>query len=630
MLRPKRILLCGLLGIVLTFLSCRETAVDKDDFALLDLSRPGLEEVKACCEKEQWKEASEALLQYYRSREGIYIPGQNNREATERDSLWSEDALQHTFHVLADTAWNYGRDIDWEYWPVKDIEMRVQLHRQGWWASLGRMYCTTGDEKYAREYVDEFRDWVKKNPYRPFGIDQHGTVSSGTIDIDSPNECFAWRPLEVGIRLLRWCTHFSLLRDSPSFTPQFLLEFLRAYHQNADVLMHSFSPAGNHLIHQSSGILRAGICFPEFKDAETWVKAGVENLNAEITRQSYPDGCHYELDPGYHIGFIESYNDAIQVAARNGRLDLFPPECLEQLVRMTRYYLDYRYPDGTHPCFSDARRHDDLADRELLEEVSRYNDSPAAREVLWFATDGEEGKAPAYKTSGHPDTGFYTFRSGWSDADIIMPVKATGRGMWHAQPDFGTFELWAYGRVLMPDAGAYTYSGDAEIERERAYFKATARHNALTLDDRDYDDPDPRVISWTPEGEHQLLSVEHDAYEGLTRRRSIAFVEEKYFVITDEVSGPASGRLTLRNGFGPGSLTLWGNGEFVYTDGDAGLRISVSGPEGSTVRIEQDWFSEAMHERSLRSVICVDAQRSPGSGAQRFVTVLTPFSNATN
>ena len=611
------------------FLASGATSCCQEDvFSLLDLDRPGLEQVKANCEKHRWRKASRALLEYYRTRRDIYIPGQDSRKASAKDSLWADDALKHTFHVLEDPVWNYGKDIDWEYWPVKDIEMRVQLHRQGWWTSLGKLYSTSGDEKYAREYAYEFRDWVRKNPYRPFAIDQRGTVSSGSIDIDAPNECFAWRPLEVGIRLLRWCTHFSLFSQARCFTPKFLLEFLRSYHQNADVLMHSFSPAGNHLIHQSSGVIRAGICFPEFKDAESWIKAGVDNLNAEITRQSYPDGCHFELDPGYHIGFVESYNDAIQVAVRNNRLDLFPPECLEQLVRMTRYYLDYRYPDGTHPCFSDARRHDDLADAGLLKDISGFSDSTEARQVLWFATDGKEGEAPGYKSSGHPATGFYAFRDGWSDARIIMPVKATQRGMWHAQPDFGTFELWAYGKVLMPDAGAYTYSGDEEIERWRAYFKQSARHNVLTLDDRDYDDPEPKVITWNPsDGE---LCVEHEAYEDLTHRRSISFIDDSYFIIEDEVSGPASGALTLRNGLGRGSLSQTRAGDFTYRDGDAGLKIELKVPEGSTVSIDKDWFSEAMHEKYERPVLRVDVPRGHHAGTQRFVTILRPFKELSN
>ena len=599
----KRLIL--LLGVFFGLAACTPADDMQEVFALLDLDRPGLEEVKLHCDNNQWNKASQALLDYYRARHDVYIPGQESPEASEKDMLWAEDAMKHSFHVLEDTVWNYGRNINWEYWPVKDIEMRVQLHRQGWWTSLGRAYRSTGKEKYAREYVAEFRDWVKKNPYKPFGIDQKGTVSSGSIGIDSSNECFAWRPLEIGIRLLRWPVQFAYFLDSKNFTPAFLLEFLRAYHQNASVLMQSFSPAGNHLIHQSSGAIRAGICFPEFKDAESWTKAGVKNLNIEITRQSSPDGCHFELDPGYHIGFVESYDEAIQAAVKNGRKDLFPQECLNQLDKMIRYYLDYCYPDGTHPCFSDARRHDDLADSVLLEHFGIVQ--------------------PTYKSSGHPESGFYTFRNGWTDDSIIMPIKATERGTWHAQPDFGTFELWAYGRILMPDAGAYTYSGDEEIERWRAYFKATARHNALTLDDRNYDDPQPKVLEWKAEGKNQRLSVQHQAYEGLTRTRSIEFVDEKYFVITDLVNGPAAGHLTLRNCLGPGTVEKQADGSFVYMDGDAGLLIKVEGPAGSSVSIDKDWYSEAMHQKAERPVIRLDAVRTSGSGPQRFLSILYPF-----
>lgn len=600
----------------------------KDVFSLLDLNRPGLEKVKMYCEKQQWEKAAGELLKYYRNREGVIIPGQDSRKASEMDFVKANDALKHTFHVLEDPVWNYGKDINWEYWPMKDIEMRVQLHRHGWWTSLAKVYCTTGSEKYAKEYVYEFRDWVKKNPYKPFDINQYGTVSSGTIDINSPNECFAWRPLEVGIRLLRWCRHFSLFLDAKSFTPEFLLEFLYSYHQNASVLMKSFSPAGNHLIHQASGVIRAGICFPEFKDAEIWIKAGADNLNREIARQSYSDGCHFELDPGYHCGFIQSYDDAIQVALDNDKLDLFPKECLEHLVRMTKYYLDYRYPDGTHPCLSDARRHDDLAYADLLENISSYCDSPEAKQILWFATNGKEGTAPSYKSSGYPETGFYTFRSGWQSNDIIMPIKATERGMWHAQPDFGTFELWAYGKILMPDSGAYTYSGDEEIERLRAYFKETARHNAVTLDSKSYKDPKPNVITWRPVPENgvQLLSVQHEAYDGLTRRRDISFVDEKFFIIVDEVTGSDTGLLTLRNCLGQGSLTEVAAGNFVYLDGNAGLCLLVLGPENSKVRVEDDWYSEAFRERHRRPVVCLDVQRDAEAQVQRFVTVIYPFS----
>lgn len=91
------------------------------------------------------------------------------------------------------------------------------------------------------------------------------------------------------------------------------------------------------------------------------------------------------------------------------------------------------------------------------------------------------------------------------------------------------------------------------------------------------------------------------------------------------VKGPASGRLTLRNGLGAGSVEETAPGEYLYRDGDAGLRIQVSGPAGSEVSLDRDWFSEAMHEKNLRPVIRLDVARAPGSGEQRFVTTLHPL-----
>ena len=123
--------------------------------------------------------------------------------------------------------------------------------------------------------------------------------------------------------------------------------------------------------------------------------------------------------------------------------------------------------------------------------------------------------------------------------------------------------------------------------------------------------------------------MQHEAYNGLTRRRSIAFVDEVFFIVVDEVRGPATGRLTLRNGLGGGILEETARGNFVYRDGDAGLRMLVFGPAGADISVDKDWFSEAFHEKSERPVVRVDATRSPEDGTQCFVTIICPFSGST-
>ena len=67
-------------------------------------------------------------------------------------------------------------------------------------------------------------------------------------------------------------------------------------------------------------------------------------------------------------------------------------------------------------------------------------------------------------------SGLYSMRSSWDKNAICLVLKCGPDGGGHCQPDNGTFELYAGGRHLMPDAGCYIYSGDPE---NRAWFRQT-------------------------------------------------------------------------------------------------------------------------------------------------------------
>ena len=76
---------------------------------------------------------------------------------------------------------------------------------------------------------------------------------------------------------------------------------------------------------------------------------------------------------------------------------------------------------------------------------------------------------------------------------------------------------------------------------------------------------------------------------------------------------------------GQGSLTEVEAGNFVYQDSDVGLCLLVSGPDGSKVSVDEDWYSEAFRERHRRPVVRLDVTREAAT-AQRFITVICPFS----
>ena len=168
MMRVNKIMIA--LGI---FLFCGNLGAQElrtEVFDLLDLTRPGLEKVRAAHEGEDDAAAAADLLEYYRSRKGICTPEIRNVKKVKinkEQQKWADDALQHTFfvHKGYQPSFNYGEDIDWRYWPVQDNELRWQLHRHKWFTPMGYAYRVSGDEKYAKEWVYQYMDWVKKNPY---------------------------------------------------------------------------------------------------------------------------------------------------------------------------------------------------------------------------------------------------------------------------------------------------------------------------------------------------------------------------------------------------------------------------------------------------------------------------------
>ena len=85
----------------------------------------------------------------------------------------------------------------------------------------------------------------------------------------------------------------------------------------------------------------------------------------------------------------------------------------------------------------------------------------------------------------------------------------------------------------MPDAGCYIYSGDPE---GRAWFRQTKVHQTLTLggEDSRYN---PRLLLWQPGDDLDVLVVENGSYDNLTHRRTVFFVDKRYFVIVDDAIG---------------------------------------------------------------------------------------------
>ena len=619
-MKPVKLLITLLLAALPALLRAQ---ADTSVFALLDLMRPGLERVAALHAAGDERAAAEALLDYYRHRTGVVCPDVDLSDITisPDERRWADEAMEHRFfvHHGYQPSYFYGDDIDWEYWPVKDNELRWQLHRMKWWVPMGKAYRLSGDERYAAEWCAEYLDWMRKNPLTAYDERKAGNWTR------AENVYFAWRPLEVSDRLEFQIHQFLYFLPAEAFSGDFLVHFLDNYHRHAEHITRHFSAKGNHLLFQAQRLIFAGVFFPEFRDAARWRATGVEILNREIGEQVYDDGMQYELDLHYHHESIGIFFKALQMMDANGYRGDFPAEYLATVERMIDAYIDCSFPDYSTPLFSDNRFQEKAV---LLPGYRAWAEVfPENAAIRWMATEGREGAAPEHLSRALRTSGFYVLRNGWERDATAMVLKAGPQGFWHCQPDNGTFELWHRGRNFFPDSGSYVYAGDKEVTDQRNWFRQTRVHNTLTLGGRNLERTDSKCVRWETDSATDIVTVENPSYEGLTHRRTVWFVDRRFFVIADEAFGAAQGEVALHYNLvecDPAEDFAAHSAATRFDDGN-NLLLKVFGAERMERR--EGWVSRTYRQRTERPAYTFTAQKRPEKPV-RLVTVLLPAENA--
>lgn len=531
--------------VVSTLVCSAQSGKQSNLFEMLDLNRKGLEATQKAYANGDTVTAQKELLKYYRNRQGVKLAGLNKSSVknSKEEQQWADESLEHKFfaHKGYRPSYFYGDDINWRLWPVKDNELRWQLHRHYWFVPLAKAYIITGDKKYINAWQEQYADWVKKNPY--INMAQSKKDGIKVSEEDAENVRFAWRPLETSTRLQDQLSSFELCIDSPEFTPEFLNLFLTAYHQHADVILNNYSKQGNHLLFEAQRMVYAGTYFPEFKDAEKWRKSGIDILNRELGVQVMADGMQFELDYAYHNAAIGIFLKALNMSKLNGMASEFPQSYIDTIEKMTEATYNLTFPDYSSTLFADCKQQ---SKGPLMRNFGEWSKIfPDNEQLKYFATDGKEGKKPAYNSHALKESGFFIFRNGWDNDATVMIVKAGPPAFWHNQPDNGTFELWRKGRNFFPDSGSYVYGGGDEVMKERNWFRQSQVHNTVTLGEKDFDTTDSKLIVWDAKDGIEALVTENQSYKDMAHQRAVLCIAGDAFVIVDLLKGAAEGDVNL-------------------------------------------------------------------------------------
>ncbi|MCD6378182.1 MAG: alginate lyase family protein [Planctomycetes bacterium] len=586
----------------------------------LDLDRPGLEKVKASADDPA--KAAKALLAYYRARKSVkhFIDRADRKKflgkyANASQMKAADAALKHIFiNSLGYPPHFLGKDINWDKSPVGDLEWICQLHRGANWSDLAHAYWHTGDEKYAREWCAQLLDWVGKNgtPHDP----KHAYV----WDRCKPPKFghgWAWHRLNTGIRARRLVELYQHFLDSPAFTSEVLVTFLNTCWEHASYLVEHFTPR-NHGLMQAEGAASIAIMFPEFKDAKKWREKAIRHLNAQINKQVRPDGHQVEQTLSYHVGSIRWFAQTWELARMNGVADAFGKHYAGRLEKMCEVLMKLGFPDGSSPQFGDTS-----SPVHVRPVLAKWAKVFKRKDFLYVATAGKKGTPPKQTAYALADSGFYSMRSGWDEKAVCLILKCGPGPYWHCQPDNGTFELYAAGRRLMPDSGAYIYHGDPA---GRKWFRQTRVHQTLTLNGKNTAYK-PKLLLWKPGKDLDALVVENGSYENLTHRRAVLFVKKKFFVLVDDAIGKATGNVDLHFQLAPGNAVFDRKTPLVRTDFKKGANVLIFAlaQKQMTLRKEKGQVSFHYGQKQPRPAFCFRIEKSADTPSVRFVTLVIPY-----
>lgn len=608
-------------GFILFFVQvffAQETRINKSSFDIIDLDYKGLEKVKKLVSSEKYEEASAELLKFYRSRTNVkHLNFDRNDKQKYAGKKVNANTLELANSILLHKfkphkgypAFDYGKDINWQYRPVQDQLVSTFLHRTAFWESLGIIYRSTGDEQYAKEWVFQVRDWIKKNKQGAY-----------TDDKD-----YAWKAFVVSFRLNHWSGFFNMFLDSPHFTPAFLIEFLNSYNEQAEYVMNNYTDTGNHRLFEALHMMYAGNSFPEMKHAAVWRKSGIVVLNEEIPKQVLPDGVQFELSPSYHIGSIKIFLDALQIAQLNGSEKEFPETYSNLVEKMVLAVGKYSFPDYTFPLYGNSFLTSKTAMLKNYQIWAKV--FPQNKQIEYYATDGISGKQPDYLSSSLPNAGFYAFRNGWNAKSTVMQIKAGPPAEFHSHPDNGNFVLWVKGRDFTPDAGSFVYANVGNQENaKRDWYRSTKAHQTLTIDNKNIEN-NAKLIKWQPEGNLQVLSYNNPSYKDLNHRRDFLFIDKTFFVIIDRAIGTARGNLGIHYNLkedskatmNPANNSINTN----YSDGN-NLLIQVLNKGKVTIKKEESFVSYQYQKETPRPAFVFEKPKNDDK-TNGFISILYPY-----
>ena len=569
------------------------------------------------------------------------------------------------FDLLGFCNLSFGNPIDWHLEPIAgkraplvhwsrlnylnadlfgDKKITWELNRHQYFITLGQAYWLTRDERYAKTFVEHVNSWMDQNPPK-LGINWASS-------------------LEIAFRSIAWIWAFHFFKDAlNSETFSRLYKFLYLSARHLETFLSTYFSPNTHLTGEALGLYYIGALMPEFKESARWRNRGLEILLAQLPRHVQPDGVYFEQSSYYHRYTTDFYLH-LRVLLSDAAAPI--PPLLDEKLRLLLDHLMYiTRPDATTPLFGDDdggrllsffnRPANDfratLATGAALFERADYKfvAGDAVEDALWLLgpvrvarLDQIAAAEPEKQSVAFTAGGYYVMRDGWTaDSNYLLfdcgPHGTDNCG--HAHADALSFELAVNGKTVLIDPGTYTYTGS---KHERDWFRSSAAHNTLTIDNESSSVSDGpfswktiarcECSSWITEEGFDYVAGSHDGFmrfaQPAKHTRSILFIKNSYWVVRDVVETSGNYELQARFHLAPRLAPLPPEDNTVRVASENGgapvLKMSAFARNIEWGK-ENGWISECYGERKEASVLSISVL---AKGSEELVVFLLPDAGA--
>ncbi|MCD4656356.1 MAG: heparinase II/III family protein [Planctomycetes bacterium] len=508
---------------------------DEDFFKAINLDLSGFEKVKKAVQKGDYTEARKLFLlsQAKRSR-----PYQLKTVAISKEA--GEAAVEEADKIMADPDFpNCRPGMKFSLW--------------GLMYNLDRAYRHSKDMKYAEAWLEMFNHWYET--CRPPAQRPEMYISFIWMPY--------WRTLGAGGSAIYLCDIEKRILDAYENG----LDTVNVFNVYKSILEHAqylylcndvFLPS-NWQTHQGEAMIKLGAYFPYFKEAKIWQNQAWALTQEHIFKETYEDGTHCENSVGYAIGVINQYFNTIKVVRKLGVK--IPDEFLEKWESMYLWAVKILPPTGNYvPCGDNGMGTDGaLIKRAIIKGALEFDDPT----MKYFAERYPEDVAriaenefeetdeildsykqvtpqlPSYTSILLPNTGWAVMRESWNEKSPYLFFDYGWDEAWHSHPDFGSFNIWAFGEPLLTECGR---SGSYEADISKRWYKQTIAHNTVLVDSRSMRKcVNNRLEQWWTGDNYDFADAISDGYRwiGVLHNRRVLFVKSDYWIVTDFLPGPS-------------------------------------------------------------------------------------------